>query len=85
MFVEQLRDVISMEQLREQVDMNRRMYVNLKLSLHNMKDRKIDGSKKNWEQANVIYSSKIKLLEEILEYIDRGPISINNDFVNKTK
>lgn len=83
---EQLRDVISMEQLREQVEVNRKMYVNLKLGLYNnCKDRKLDGSKKNWDNALTVYSSKIQLLEEILEYIDRGPVSINNDFVNNSK
>lgn len=83
---EQLRDVISMEQLREQVELNRKFFVQQKLNLYNnCKDRKLDGSKKNWENALTVYSTKIQLLEEILEYIDRGPVSINNSFVNNSK
>jgi hypothetical protein len=50
-----------------------------------MKDHKLDGSKKNWSNALTVYSTKIQLLEQILEYIDQGAVSINNNFINDTK
>jgi hypothetical protein len=73
------------EQIRQQVELNKKFNVQQKLNLYNMKDQKLDGSKKNWSNALTIYSTKIQLLEQILEYIDQGAVSINNNFINDTK
>ena len=76
---------MTVEQIRQQVELNRKFNVQTKLNLYNIKDRKLDGSKKNWDNALSVYSTKIQLLEEILEYIDGGAVSINNGFVNNSK
>jgi hypothetical protein len=76
---------MTIEQLRQQVELNKKFNVQQKLNLYNMKDQKLDGSKKNWSNALTIYSTKIQLLEQILEYIDQGVVSINNNFINDTK
>jgi hypothetical protein len=73
------------EQIRQQVELNKKFNVQQKLNLYNMKDQKLDGSKKNWSNALTVYSTKIQLLEQILEYIDQGAVSINNNFINDTK
>jgi len=74
------------EQIRQQVELNKKFNVQQKLNLFNMKDQKLDGSKTNWSEALTVYSTKIKLLEEIIEYIDGdGDGSINNFFINNTK
>ena len=76
---------MTIEQIRQQVEVNKKFNVKQKLNLYNMKDQKLDGSKKNWSNALTIYSTKIQLLEQILEYIDQGAVSINNNFINDTK
>lgn len=76
---------MTLELIRQQVELNKKIYMNLKSSLWKMKDKKIDGSKKSWDLLNNSHSSKIKLLNEILEYIDEGSISVNNEFVNNQK
>jgi hypothetical protein len=76
---------MTVEQVRQQVELNKKFNVQQKLNLYNMKDQKLDGSKKNWSNALTIYSTKIQLLEQILEYIDQGVVSINNNFINDTK
>jgi hypothetical protein len=76
---------MTIEQIRQQVEVNKKFNVQQKLNLYNMKDQKLDGSKKNWSNALTIYSTKIQLLEQILEYIDQGAVSINNNFINDTK
>jgi hypothetical protein len=76
---------MTVEQIREQSELNKKFNVQQKLNLYNMKDQKLDGSKKNWSDALTVYSTKIKLLEEIIEYIDGGVITINNGFVNNSK
>jgi hypothetical protein len=76
---------MTVEQVRQQVELNKKFNVQQKLNLYNMKDQKLDGSKKNWSNALTIYSTKIQLLEQILEYIDQGAVSINNNFINDTK
>lgn len=73
------------EQIRQQVELNKKFNVQQKLNLYNMKDQKLDGSKKNWSNALTVYSTKIQLLEQILEYIDQGAVSLNNNFINDTK
>ena len=76
---------MTVEQIRQQVELNKKFNTQQKLNLFNMKDRKLDGSKKNWDNALTIYSTKIQLLEEIIEFIDEGGVSINNFFINNTK
>ena len=76
---------MTVEQIRQQTELNKKFNVQQKLNLYNMKDQKLDGSKKNWSNALTIYSTKIQLLEQILEYIDQGVVSINNNFINDTK
>jgi len=77
--------IMTSEQIRQQVELNKKFNVQQKLNLYNMKDHKLDGSKKNWSNAITVYSTKIQLLEQILEYIDQGAVSINNNFINDTK
>jgi hypothetical protein len=79
------KEFMTSEQIRQQVELNKKFNVQQKLNLYNMKDQKLDGSKKNWSNALTIYSTKIQLLEQILEYIDQGAVSINNNFINDTK
>jgi hypothetical protein len=76
---------MTIEQLRQQVELNKKFNVQQKLNLYNIKDQKLDGSKKNWSNALSVYSTKIQLLEEILEYIDQGAVSLNNSFINNSK
>lgn len=76
---------MTIEQLRQQVELNKKFNVQQKLNLYNIKDQKLDGSKKNWTNAVSVYSTKIQLLEEILEYIDQGAVSLNNSFINNSK
>jgi len=76
---------MTVEQIRQQTELNKKFNVQQKLNLYNMKDQKLDGSKKNWLNALTIYSTKIQLLEQILEFIDEGGVSINNNFINDTK
>ena len=76
---------MTVEQIRQQVELNKKFNVQQKLNLYNFKDQKLDGSKKNWSNALSVYSTKIKLLEEILEFIDQGAVSLNNSFINNSK
>ena len=76
---------MTVEQIRQQVELNKKFNVQQKLNLYNMKDHKLDGSKKNWSNGLTVYSTKIQLLEQILEFIDEGGVSINNNFINDTK
>jgi hypothetical protein len=76
---------MTVEQIRQQTELNKKFNVQQKLNLYNFKDQKLDGSKKNWSNALTIYSTKIQLLEQILEYIDQSVVSINNNFINDTK
>jgi hypothetical protein len=41
-----------------------------KSELWDIKDQKIDGSKKCWNEANITYSAKIQCLQDILIFID---------------
>jgi hypothetical protein len=75
---------MTVEQIRQQCELNKQFNTQQKTNLFNIKDRKLDGSKKNWSNGLTVYSTKIKLLEEIIEYIDEGS-SINNFFINNTK
>jgi len=81
----QKQQVMTVEQIRQQVELNKKFNVQQKLNLYNFKDQKLDGSKKNWTNAVSVYSTKIKLLEEILEFIDQGGVSLNNSFINNSK
>jgi hypothetical protein len=87
-FIKDLRkekEFMTSEQIRQQVELNKKFNVQQKLNLYNMKDHLLDGSKKNWSNALTVYSTKIQLLEQILEYIDQGAVSLNNNFINDTK
>ena len=76
---------MTVEQIRQQVELNLKFNKNRKTHLYTLVDRKLDGSKKNWENGLTVYSTKIQLLEEILEYIDQNVESLNNTFINNTK
>ena len=73
---------MTVEQIRQQCELNKKFNIQQKVNLYNFKDQKLDGSKKNWSNALSVYSTKIQLLEQILEYIDGGAVSINNSFIN---
>ena len=46
------------------------IWKNKKSELWSIKDQKLNGTKKCWNEVNISYSSKIQTLQDILIFID---------------
>jgi len=61
---------MTIEQLRNHIESDMKVWKTKKSELWDIKDQKIDGSKKCWNEANITYSAKIQCLQDILIFID---------------
>jgi hypothetical protein len=61
---------MTVEQIRNHIESDMKVWKTKKSELWDIKDQKIDGSKKCWNDANITYSAKIQCLQDILIFID---------------
>ena len=62
--------IMTVEQLRNHIESDMNIWKNKKSELWSIKDQKLDGSKKCWNEGIISYSSKIQTLQDILIFID---------------
>ena len=61
---------MTVEQLRNHIESDMEIWKSKKSELWKIKDQKLDGSKKCWNEGIISYSSKIQTLQDILIFID---------------
>jgi hypothetical protein len=63
---------MTLEQVQKQCEINLDFYNKQKKVLWMDKEQKLAGSKTAWKEANITFSAKISLLEEILHFINNS-------------
>jgi hypothetical protein len=61
---------MTVEQIRNHIESDMKVWKSKKSELWKIKDQKWNGTKKSWNELNAVYSHKIQTLEDILIYID---------------
>ena len=62
--------IMTVEQLRNHIESDMEIWKSKKSELWKIKDQKFNGTKKSWNELNLIYSHKIQTLQDILIFID---------------
>jgi hypothetical protein len=65
---------MTVEQLRNHIESDMNIWKSKKSELWKIKDQKLNGTKKSWNEMNSIYSQKIQTLQDILIFIDTNTI-----------
>ena len=65
---------MTVEQIRNHIESDMKVWKSKKSELWKIKDQKFNGTKKSWNEMNSIYSQKIQTLEDILIFIDINTI-----------
>ena len=61
---------MTVEKIIDHIESDMRVWETKKSELWKIKDQKIQGSKKSWNEANVSYSAKVQCLQDLLIFID---------------
>ena len=61
---------MTVEKIIDHIESDMRVWETKKSELWKIKDQKIQGSKKSWNEANVSYSAKVQCLKDLLIFID---------------
>jgi hypothetical protein len=61
---------MTVEQLRNHIESDMKIWESKKSELWKMKDRKLGGYKTSWTEANIVYSARVQCLQDILIFID---------------
>lgn len=61
---------MTVEQIRNHIESDMKVWKNKKSELWKIKDQKFNGTKRSWNELNIAYSHKIQALEDILIFID---------------
>jgi hypothetical protein len=65
---------MTVEQIRQHIENDIRVWTNKKTDLWKIKDQKWNGTKRDWNELNITYSQKIQTLQDILIFIDINTI-----------
>jgi hypothetical protein len=65
---------MTVEQLRNHIESDMNIWKSKKSELWDIKDQKLNGTKKSWNEMNSKYSHKIQTLQDILIFIDTNTI-----------
>ena len=65
---------MTVEQIRNHIESDMEIYYQKKKDLWKIKDQKWNGTKRDWNELNLIYSHKIQTLQDILIFIDINTI-----------
>jgi hypothetical protein len=65
---------MTVEQIRQHIENDIRVWTNKKTDLWKIKDQKLNGTKRDWNELNSIYSQKVQTLQDILIFIDTNTI-----------
>jgi len=61
---------MTVEQLRNHIESDMEIWKSKKSELWKIKDQKLNGTKKCWNEVNISYSHKIQTLQDLLIFID---------------
>ena len=61
---------MTVEQIRNHIENDMNYWARQKSALWKIKDQKLNGTKKCWNERNSIYSHKVQTLQELLIFID---------------
>jgi hypothetical protein len=65
---------MTVEQIRNHIESDMNIWKSKKSELWKIKDQKLNGTKRDWNELNLIYSHKIQTLQDILIFIDTNTI-----------
>jgi len=65
---------MTVEQIRNHIESDMNYWGNKKSELWKIKDQKLNGTKKCWNEMNIKYSHKVQTLQDILIFIDTNKI-----------
>lgn len=61
---------MTVKQIRNHIENDMNYWARQKSALWKIKDQKLNGTKKCWNERNSIYSHKVQTLQELLIFID---------------